>query len=109
MNLILSGFFFFILNFALGGIISAINGQKLSNYLRKHNYKKWKSQRILGISGTNNPFKTFPYIYNSQDTGDKEILKLKRSIRYWIFHSAASIVLAVAWGLGWWAFVGGSS
>jgi hypothetical protein len=107
MDLVFAGSFFFILNFILGVVIAATNGQRLSNYLRKYNYKKWKGQRILKTPGTNNPFKTFPYIYNNQDIEDREILRLKKSIRYWILHGVVSFILIIVWGVGGVIIMGG--
>ena len=97
VDIILWGFMLIAFNFALGGVISIATGQHLSNYLKKHNYPRWKTHRILGVPLTNNPFKTFPYIYNNQDTQDKKILKLKIIIRYWMMHSLVSAMLMLVW------------
>ena len=56
---------------------------KLSLYLRKHRFKRWRYlTTLLGVGPwMNNPFRWIPYVFNNLDTLDKTILHYKRILR----------------------------
>lgn len=58
-------------------------GIKFSKYLKKKYMEKWKEiTTILGFGpGGSNPFRWFPFIFGSEDFGDRELMDLKTKCR----------------------------
>jgi hypothetical protein len=55
-------------------------------YLMKNNYDRWCELTSIGNFGPggSNPFKWFPYLYNQVDIDNKDILRYKNRVRFWL-------------------------
>ena len=99
MDLFLIVFFILVISWFVGGVISIYTNTQFFIYLKKHNKKRFFSMSllpILGIFGIN-PFKSLFYIFNNQDTIDKNILEYKQHVRFWIIYSVISFLAIVLW------------
>ena len=99
MDLFLIIFFILVINWFMGIIISIYINTQFFIYLKKHNKKRFFSMTILpplGIFGIT-PFKSLPYIFNDQDTIDKNILEYKQRIRYWVIYSIIFFLVIALW------------
>jgi len=98
IDIVLIGVIILMINFGIGGFLYAYTGALLYSYLLKNHHKRWKSHRIIaGYPMAANPFKTFPYIFNSQDTFDKRVLFLKKRVKFWILYTLFSAIMIIVW------------
>jgi len=73
---------------------------RLNQYIKKHNYQKWRELTSIGSAGPglSNPFKWIPWIFTNENNEDENITRLKDKLRIrhrWIFLIIISIFVTI--------------
>ncbi len=98
MQAIVASLFIFIAMLVIAFSYVCVFNIKLSRYLKKNKYARWRELTTVGPFGPGgaNLLRGLPYLYSSLDCEDEEILRYKDAIRRGLLYVVATLGATVA-------------